>query len=394
LSSNLYERSDVRQSTVAPLRRNKALLLAGSLASAWPATEPAAKRTYKRRAPFSAIDYRKCSVCSALFIGRPSDGGHRKTCSSPCAAEHKRRIGNARKRNREHLERSAYSDITSEQEMAMRRKARKCPMPGCGVRLTDKPGLPNSKHLDHIIPLGVGGTHSHGNTRIICRSCNVRRPKDGSDYFGPVTLWAMLPGTVARPHGGTNKTTCRKGLHPWVPENIIVTAGKKRCRACDEVRAHTRYPLRPCAGCGTPTALQGSQAMCPACTDTAARQAAELHAAGGLSWKQVAAMVGYGSGEGARYAAKRIGYAPAPRPVTDRRPKCPDCGHLTAARGRQCPACIEARARRAVHLRTVNGWTLRQIAAEFGYTSITTVTNLMKTVTPIASQMGRPRKTA
>lgn len=216
----------------------------------------------------------------------------------------------ARRRNRTNLKRSPVSDITAEQELQMRRRARNCPL--CGVRMTDVPGLPDSKHLDHIVPIAVGGTHTHGNARILCRSCNLCRPKDGSDYSGPVTLWAQGEIPVGRPDRRpevmrqrmANTATCRNGLHPWTAENIAVWGGKPRCRACDT------GPLRPCAGCGTPSALPGRQAMCAGCVDDAARRAAELHA-GGLSWKQVAPLVGYGSGTGARYAAKRAGYLAA-----------------------------------------------------------------------------------
>lgn len=94
------------------------------------------------------------------------------------------------------MERAAYSDITAAEELALRRKARKCPE--CGVYMTGKPGKPNSKHLDHIVPLNAGGTHTHGNVRIVCRTCNLGRPKDGSDYTGAVTLWAVIPGMVSR----------------------------------------------------------------------------------------------------------------------------------------------------------------------------------------------------
>lgn len=302
------------QPTLATARRNKALLLAGSLAYAWPATETAAKPSIKREqapeVPFMAIDYRRCSVCSALFVGRPTDGGHRRTCGTLCAAEHKRRIDNARKRNREHAKRAAFSDITPDQELAMRRRARKCPL--CGIRMRDQGGEPDSKELDHIVPVNVGGTHTHGNVRIVCRTCNQHRPKDGSDYTGPITLWAVLPGTVARPHGLANKATCRRGLHPWVAENIkVMPNGKKVCATCRASLGRTRNPPRPCARCGTLTPLPGSQAMCPACIDSAARRAAELHAAGGLTWNEIAPLVGYGSGTGAWYAAKRIGYVPS-----------------------------------------------------------------------------------
>lgn len=83
-----------------------------------------------------------------------------------------------------------YGDVTPAYEQALRDKAKCCPL--CRVRLIVQPYQPASKELDHIVPLGVGGTHTIGNVRIICRSCNLKRPKDGSDYFGPVTLWAQV----------------------------------------------------------------------------------------------------------------------------------------------------------------------------------------------------------
>jgi hypothetical protein len=39
----------------------------------------------------------------------------------------------------------------------------------------------NSKHLDHRTPLNIGGTHTMSNVRYICQTCNLKRPKDGSD---------------------------------------------------------------------------------------------------------------------------------------------------------------------------------------------------------------------
>lgn len=335
----------------------------------------------------------------------------RRRIASTCSADCSERYRQARIRNREHVRRSAVSDITPEQELAMRRRARKCPMPGCGVNLSNKPGQPNSKHLDHIIPLNpiAGGTHTHGNVRIICASCNLKRPKDGSDYSGPVTLWAQGEARVGRPDGratggAANKATCRKGLHPWTPENIAVVKGGKRqpvrkvCRECRKANERRNRGSGRLCECGEPLASGGHTAMCPGCTEAAARKAAELHAAGGLNWKQVAALVGYGSGEGARFAAKRIGYVPADLPKSVKPAKRCQCGAPvpTGNRGMnhsRCDGCIESAARRAVHLRTVEGWTLKMIADELGCTSITTVTNLMKTVMPIESHMGRPRIT-
>lgn len=196
----------------------------------------------------------------------------------------------------------------------MRAKARRCPMPGCGVKLTDVPHLPNSKELDRIVPGHLGGTYTHGNVRIICRRCNQLRPKDGSDYLGPVTLWAQGPLPVTRADGRRNGALCRKGLHPWVPENILIVdsrpGGKRLCRACYQATNNNR--LRRCQ-CGSPLGTGGRTFTCPSCTRLNAIYAATLHA-GGLAWPQVAAQVGYTTAEGARFAAKRIGYAPASRP--------------------------------------------------------------------------------
>jgi 5-methylcytosine-specific restriction endonuclease McrA len=224
----------------------------------------------------------------------------------------------ARWRSRDYMRRCDQSDVTPEDELAMRQRTRKCPL--CGVYITSKPNRPNSKHLDHILPRNQGGNHVHGNVRIICADCNLKRPKDGSDYTGTLTLWAQGPVPVARPdrrrEGGanTNKETCRKGLHPWIPANIKVTgSGKKLCKLCRQAK-HLRQgggALRQCK-CGAMFPAPGRTFMCPACIDAAACKAAELHA-GGLTWNQVAVEVGYGSGEGASYAAKRIGYIAAAR---------------------------------------------------------------------------------
>lgn len=83
----------------------------------------------------------------------------------------------------------AAGDFTVADDIALRRRTKRCPL--CHVRLIDEPYLPASKELDHIVPRGIGGTHTHGNVRIICRACNLARPKDGSDYTGPVTLFAQ-----------------------------------------------------------------------------------------------------------------------------------------------------------------------------------------------------------
>jgi len=56
-----------------------------------------------------------------------------------------------------------------------------------------------------------------------------------------------------------------------------------------------------------------------------------------------------------------------------------------------CDDCVRSMARRAVELRKA-GHTLRQIADELDYSSVTSVTNLMKTVIKIDTRMGRPSR--
>lgn len=300
----------------------------------------------------------------------------------------------AAERNREHIERAAVSDITARQEAEMRRNARNCPL--CKVEMVSEPNQPASKELDHILPINQGGTHTLGNVRIICRQCNQRRPKDGSDYTGQLTLWAQGPVPVGRPDGRANRLTCRKGLHPWVPENITIQVGKKLCKACLDAKERARTDLHQCA-CGAMFAAPGRTAMCPECITAAAHRAAELHATG-LTWVEVAAQVGYESGTGAWYAAKRIGYVAEPKPAPPKPAKLCACGAPIppGARGKNhstCDDCVTARAQRAVELRHA-GHTLRYIAAELGYSSISSVTNAMKTVVTVESRMGRPALTA
>lgn len=278
----------------------------------------------------------------------------------------------------------------------MRRRARKCPMPGCGVKLTDKPGLPNSKHLDHIAPLNpmVNGTHSDGNVRIICARCNLKRPKDGSDFTGQLTLWAVMPGAVSR-RRVINRKTCRKGLHPWIPENIKVAGnGSKTCLACYKERA----ALKVCK-CGASFSAPGSTLMCPDCSLTALRTAAVLRIADWLTWNEIAERVGYASGTGIRDAVvRRIGNTPgfkalSPPRTVQARPQARRCacGEPLPKYRATCGGCAEKRAMQAAEMYQ-SGMTLREIADRMGCSSITTVSNLVKSAGVTDMRIGRRSK--
>mgnify|MGYP001608873527 CR=1 FL=1 len=51
----------------------------------------------------------------------------------------------------------------------------------CGIVMVEDGMLSNGKTLDHILPLNVGGKHMKINVRYICRTCNIKRPRDGHD---------------------------------------------------------------------------------------------------------------------------------------------------------------------------------------------------------------------
>jgi hypothetical protein len=136
-----------------------------------------------------------------------------------------------------------------------------------------------------MVPLGVGGTHTIGNVRIICRTCNLRRPKDGSDFDGQPTLWAQDPAAVPRrtkpPRSSSlpSRPRCSCGETLW----------RGRCRACHPLR-RPRYV--------------------PAAQLTSAEQAERAHLAArmraeGRSWWEIADTLGYGRESSAFLAVQR-----------------------------------------------------------------------------------------
>lgn len=215
---------------------------------------------------------RNCDECGVLYVGRLAK---QRMCGNTCARKRRNR-SDARSRWKNNWRRSAerLTDITPRQDAELRRRARKCKL--CGVYMTNKPKLPNSKELDHIVPVNVGGTHTHGNVRIICRLCNLKRPKDGSDYNGPITLWSAIGDVVTKP-----------------PPKVKVVVEK---------------PLRPCA-CGKPI-THSKASRCHDCTVELGCKAADLRRSG-MSWQEVCEALDYRSGAGSLYGiASRYGQQP------------------------------------------------------------------------------------
>lgn len=211
------------------------------------------------------------ALCDRIVKRSSGLCGRHERLRYPEDPEKRRASWRAKNHRRRARTRTAYDEVTAQYERALRVKAKRCPL--CNVRLTDKPYTPTSKELDHIIPRIVGGTHTIGNVRVLCRQCNITRPKDGSDYSGPVTLWAEMP---------------------W---------------------AEQLRPTRLIGYC--PCGVRRVKGRCPACTPTPkprlnrvaeGYQAADLRALG-WKWQDIADATGFAS-TGACYVAAKAHGAP------------------------------------------------------------------------------------
>lgn len=98
------------------------------------------------------------------------------------AAWRKTDHGKAIIRNINNKRRSAkkITDLTGPYIKAMIDDVSHCPLCENELNKTDHRSS-YYPHLDHIIPLCLGGDHMMYNVRIICAICNMRRPNDGSD---------------------------------------------------------------------------------------------------------------------------------------------------------------------------------------------------------------------
>lgn len=95
--------------------------------------------------------------------------------------------GRVTKRNSRHKRkfRCRITDITTEFLKNLWEKTKICEL--CGKTLLA------DRHLDHVLPLFVGGKHLRNNVRYICCSCNLHRPKDGSDLQSSMLAPLHLP---------------------------------------------------------------------------------------------------------------------------------------------------------------------------------------------------------
>ena len=88
-------------------------------------------------------------------------------------------IGRAAENNNVHRRRAKYkgSDISSKFRIELERNTTHCEICGRKFKADD------IKHLDHIIPINIGGLHIKSNVRYVHAKCNLQRPKNGSDII-------------------------------------------------------------------------------------------------------------------------------------------------------------------------------------------------------------------
>lgn len=254
----------------------------------------------------SAWEQRQCSVCGQVFA--TTSQRRRDTCSEQCACaarvaatpvrewgvcqrcgrntrpgrdlchRHTPRPGGRSPSRRIRKEALRHTDVTAEYVERLVAASRNCPL--CGVVMVAESHRPDSKEVDHIVPLNVGGTHTVGNLRVICGRCNRRRPKDGSDYEGPVTLFAQVSLDLLPARTRPAARRCSVGHR---------VEGSGGCVECQRVEA----------------ARRGRQER--------QRQALAMRARG-ARWQEIAAALGYRNASGAYHAAAaaaaRVGSLP------------------------------------------------------------------------------------
>ena len=153
-------------------------------------------------------------------------------CTDQCRNRADNYHKNHRRRNA-----ARVTDMTPELEQELRRKARKCPC--CGVFMVSKPYTDRSKELNHRLGFDAGGTHTRSNVRIICRKCNLARPKDCSDI--PIQLSFVDTASATLRQVRTKGRRLRRELTPF-EEAQRATRKQSRRRNLPSRRPPQFYP--------------------------------------------------------------------------------------------------------------------------------------------------------
>jgi hypothetical protein len=111
-----------------------------------------------------------------------------------------------------------FTDISTSDELTIRRRARTCAI--CRCRLGEQ------RHIDHIIPIELGGTHTRDNVRVTCPTCNMSRSRTYDDIGNfQMNLWM-----------GTDAAENRVAVHANRGRRVSRTCSS--CGAVDSVPEH------------------------------------------------------------------------------------------------------------------------------------------------------------
>lgn len=156
-----------------------------------------AKRKAEREAPPArAIT---CKTCAATVCPAHPRQQYCKSCAAERSARRERiRKYDAEAERIKWMKRraaTALTDVDPAWLVDLRANAKACPL--CKVKLTTRPDQPNSRHVDHIVPLYAGGAHTRDNLRVICRTCNLTRPRDLADLAGMQISLTMVDANAS-----------------------------------------------------------------------------------------------------------------------------------------------------------------------------------------------------
>lgn len=185
---------------------------------------------------------KQCVVCGETFRTKMSGTGpsacwlHR----DELRREQRRNYRNARRAR----ERKVTGDITATDLILIRSKQRDA----CAACMSP---LNGGGHLDHIVQLHLGGTHTKDNVRFLCEGCNLTRPKDHSDIGAfQFNLW------MQDVHSAASLSTSQKKRVPClrcasaVPKRRRLR-GYLYCLDCKPPYEQLRRN-EPCKDCGAP----------------------------------------------------------------------------------------------------------------------------------------------